>query len=75
MVFTEPIPAHFWRYQQMILEVVERKAGPGNLPHCRTRLRKDHRRPRTDPAFRAAAVVFAPTTTIQAQWQQKLAQF
>lgn len=78
MVFTELQFQHsFWRYQQMILEVVERKAttqatyhivappGSGKTIVGLELIRR----------FGQPAVVFAPTTTIQAQWQQKLAQF
>ncbi len=78
MAFTELQFQHpFWRYQQMILEVVERKSATQATYHIvappgsgKTIVGLELIR-----RFGQPAVVFAPTTTIQTQWQQKLSQF
>ncbi len=67
----------FWRYQEMILEVVAQKAATEDKFHIvappgsgKTIVGLELVR-----RFACPAVIFAPTTTIQTQWQEKLALF
>ena len=67
----------FWRYQQMILEVVAQKLATEDKFHVvappgsgKTIVGLELVR-----RFDSPAVIFAPTTTIQTQWQEKLGLF
>ena len=67
----------FWRYQEMILDVVAQKAATEDKFHIvappgsgKTIVGLELVR-----RFAGPAVIFAPTTTIQTQWQEKLALF
>ena len=74
----------FWRYQQMILEVVARKSGERmatTTPEAVQNTFHIVAPPGSGKTivglelvrrFGRPAVVFAPTTTIQTQWQEKL---
>jgi len=77
----------FWRYQQMILEVVARQSGeriattrPGE-PQGRFHIVAPPGSGKTIVGlelvhrFGRPAIIFAPTTTIQVQWRDKLSMF